>query len=365
VHNGELYAANWNYDYTSRRNREYESWDYCHVYRYRGGTEWEDCGQPGKNRRLFSLASYRGRLYAAGDGATKDPARECYVYEGGQEWRICGEFNDLPCALAVHDGRLYLGTSGGGRVYAYDGESWEALGNPDPSITQVHSMQVYRRELCVGTWPKGTVAAYRDRGWQLLGRASLDDIHSNIMEINALAVHNGKLYAGTLPVAGVWRYEGGAKWTLLRRFLDRDPADGKEWTRLTSLTTYDGKLFASVGCASSSIWDAPRDVRGGVFCVEAGKCVSYDRDLGSGWKHVAAVKEGDRLKLYLNGDPVARSSHFEPEAYDVSNDQPLNIGLGETDYFSGKIREVRLYNRAIGDQEVKSIYLGSEAGRRT
>lgn len=114
VHNGELYAANWNYDYTSRRNSEFKTWDYCHVYRYQGGKEWEDCGQLGKNRRLQSMASYKGRLYVVGDGATLDPERKCYVYEGGKEWRTCGEFNDLPHCMAIHDGKLYLATSGGG-----------------------------------------------------------------------------------------------------------------------------------------------------------------------------------------------------------------------------------------------------------
>ena len=187
----------------------------------------------------------------------------------------------------------------------------------------------------MGTWPKGTVAALRDGKWELCGRTNLEDDNKDVMEINALTVHNGKFYAGTLPMAGVWRYDGGTKWTLMKRLLGPEAKTG--WTRLTSLTVYDGKFFASVGCASSSIWDAPCDVRGKVFCIEVGKCISYDYDLGSGWKHIAAVKEGGRLKLYINGELSERSGEanggeaprsgrpfmvksppFEPKEYDVS-----------------------------------------------
>jgi hypothetical protein len=39
----------------------------------------------------------------------------------------------------------------------------------------------------------------------------------------------------------------------------------------------------------------------------------------------------------------------------LSNDQPLRIGFGETDYFSGKLREVRVYNRALNLEEVRGI----------
>ena len=86
--------------------------------------------------------------------------------------------------------------------------------------------------------------------------------------------------------------------------------------------------------------------------------MSYDRDLGSGWQHIAVVKEGGRLKLYINGDLSVSSPPFESEDYDVSSDEPLKIGCGPIDYFSGKIREVRIYNRPIDDGQVREIYQG-------
>ena len=43
------------------------------MYRYDGPGRWEDCGQPGHSRRIFSLASYRGDLLAFGDDFTSTP----------------------------------------------------------------------------------------------------------------------------------------------------------------------------------------------------------------------------------------------------------------------------------------------------
>ena len=366
VHNGQLYAATWNYDHSPRRPRVFKTWDYGHVFRYRGGKEWEDCGQPGKNRRLMSMASYKGELYVAGDGAVFDPARECYVYQGGERWKTCGEFPQLPDCLALHDGRLWLGCSGGANVHAYDGESWQHIGNPaqriaaaNPDgpvkpefITQLHCMEVYRGQLCVGSWPQGMVAALgKDEQWE--DRGCTADTLSPV-EINSLVVYNGKLYAGTLPRIGLWRYENGTTWSLIDRLL---PENAVYRARLTSLTVHDGQLFASAGCSNGNIFDEPCDIRGKVYRIEAGKSVSFDHDLGPGWKHVAAVKDNGILRLYVDGRPVATSAPFDPAEYDLITDQPLRVGFGAMDYFSGMMRDIRLYDRPIGEDEIRDIFV--------
>jgi hypothetical protein len=110
-----------------------------------------------------------------------------------------------------------------------------------------------------------------------------------------------------------------------------------------------------MGSCTSSHLDAPCDFRGKVFCIEAGKCISYDNDIGPGWKHIVAVKEDGKLKLYISGELMVTSLPFRPEEYDVSNDEPLKIGFGAMDYFSGKIREVRVYNKALSNKEIKRL----------
>ena len=77
--------------------------------------------------------------------------------------------------------------------------------------------------------------------------------------------------------------------------------------------------------------------------------------MGPGWKHLAAIREGGCLKLYMGGKQVAKSSSFDPADYDVSTDKPLRIGFGQTDYFSGRIANVRIYNRALRNAEIQKL----------
>ncbi len=130
VHNGDLYGATTNWYSAGEQwgqKPAKASWSislaaqadqpvqealleeaYGRVYRYRGGQEWEDCGELGQCPRLTSLASYRGQLYAMGpdDGA---PYRcRIYVYDGNQKWAPCGEFENRGFPMGVHDGRLFM-----------------------------------------------------------------------------------------------------------------------------------------------------------------------------------------------------------------------------------------------------------------
>ena len=67
--------------------------DFGRVYRYRGGRQWEDLGQPGSNHRLNSMATYKGKLYVCGFNIGKPPGH-CYVYEGGQKWAVKGSITN-------------------------------------------------------------------------------------------------------------------------------------------------------------------------------------------------------------------------------------------------------------------------------
>jgi hypothetical protein len=121
------------------------------------------------------------------------------------------------------------------------------------------------------------------------------------------------------------------------------------------MTIYDGKLFAGIGSCTSSVLDAPADVRGKVFSMEAGKCASDDNDLGHGWKHIVAMRAGTELKIYVDEKMVAKSSSLKPTDFDISTDRPLLIGFGQTDYFAGKIANLRIYNRALDDATIQKL----------
>lgn len=356
VHNRKLMVGTWNYDWT---RVEHEDVDYCHVYEYAGDQEWIDRGQPGLNRRLIGMASYRGQLYVAGDDRTGGSFK-LFVNDGGTEWGQCASFpgNFFPHAMTVYHGKLYIGT---GSIHSYNGTQSAFAGTP-LNCTQVHSLQTYRGELVAGTWPEGKLFQYvGGESWEDHGRLG------DSTELNALVVYNGMLYAGSIPRAEVYRYEGEKHWTRLARFYDptgwvptrvedHSPEGLKEWTRVTSLTVYRGRLFASVGSCTGSILDAPLDVRGQVFSIEAGKCITCDYDLGTGWKHIAAVREGGRLSLYINGELATTLSSDDGDNFDVSNVEPLFVGFGTEDYFSGQIREARVYNKALTGEQVGMLY---------
>ena len=361
VHNRKLYAGTWNYDWTRVFD---EPLDYCHVYEYAGDQEWIDRGQPGFNLRLIGMASYKGQLYVAGDDRTGGSFK-IFVLEDGDHWRQCatipGDF--LPHALGVYHGTLYIGT---GSIHAYDGVQCAYVGTP-LNCTQVHSLETYQGELYAGTWPEGKLFQYKGgETWEDCGRLG------DSIELNALAVYNGKLYAGSIPRAEVYRYEGGQQWTRLARFYS--PADWipelpvvaskqgvNEWTRVTSLTVFKGRLFASIASCTGSILDAPCDVRGQVFSMQAGHCITDDRDLGVGRKHIAAVRAGSTLALYINGELAVTSTAATHDAYDITNREPLKIGFGTEDFFSGAIQEVRVYDRALATEQVRQLYDESKA----
>ena len=357
VHDGELYAAT-----SSSHGGQPPEMGFGRVYRYQGGQKWEDIGQPGENYRLNSLASYKGKLYVTGFNIGPKPGH-VYVYEGDHQWKACGEFNGWPHALAVHAGKLYTAYPQG-EVYAYDGSTWENLGNPFASLdecNQIHSLGVYQGELYIGSWPKGKVAVRRDNKWVGLGRLG------DASEVIGLAVYNGSLYAGTIPRAELFRFDGPDAWFSVRRLFDppgfapvpvgSGAKEVQDWTRASSLTMYQGKLFVSTATCYRTMIDPPQNdgMRGNVYAFETGCCVSADRDLGSGWKHVAAVRRGTKLQLFVDGLLVASATSDGP-SLTMSTDAPLRIGFGPQGHFDGKIREVKLYDRALSDEAVKSLY---------
>ena len=185
-------------------------------------------------------------------------------------------------------------------------------------------------------------------------------------EVIGLTVYNGSLYAGTIPRAELFRFDGPSEWSSVRRLFDppgfQPVAVGsgakavQDWSRASSLTVYQGKLFVSTATCYRTLIDPPQDggMRGKVFSFQTGSCVSADRDLGDGWKHVAAVRRGKELQLFVDGEQVASATSDGP-SLDLSSDAPLRIGFGPQGYFDGKIREVRLYDRALNEDGIKAL----------
>ena len=191
---------------------------------------------------------------------------------------------------------------------------------------------VYQGKMHFCTWPKALLVRNDGPGtWTVLGRPGEEK------ESMAVSLYNGKLYLGTLPLAQVYRYDGPNQLTLVGR-LDHTP--DVVYRRAWSMAVYGGRLYCGV---------LPS---GHVFRLEAGKSVTHDRALEPGWRHIAAVKDGGSLRLYVDGRCVARNDGFDPKTFDLDNDQPLRIGFGEHDYFNGKMQDLRIYSGVLSDAAI-------------
>ena len=81
------------------------------------------------------------------------------------------------------------------------------------------------------------------------------------------------------------------------------------------------------------------------------------------WQQLAVVRDELRLRLYINGEEVAETG--SQGRIDIDNTGDLTIGSaicrGPSDRaFSGLIDEVRVYNRALRDSEVRELYLAPD-----
>lgn len=89
----------------------------------------------------------------------------------------------------------------------------------------------------------------------------------------------------------------------------------------------------------------------GQACGNAALAFSQPVQRGS-FLHITQVKKGTELKLYING--VLASTVTDPTTCSTSNDSHMTIGArGQlARFFTGKIDDIRIYNRALNQKEV-------------
>ena len=356
VHKGGLYAAVG--EGFSGLGRKCEPG--IEVYRYEGDTQWRACGRVGDGIRIWGMASFKGDLYAG-------TSKSCYRYDGDREWEFCG---DLPVpgntkgsmfALTAHKGSLYGARAG--TVFRFDGDSsWTPVGERQPfGTTQIHTLGVYQGRLHAGTWPYGKVLCYDDEGdaWLDCGEMGLSRNESPLNEVMDLTVYSGKLYSAVIPRAEVYRHDGDGQWLLQRQLVDNPDFSHllpQAMSRVTCLTVCHGRLYAGTGSYQGRPEIAPRRDYGRVFALDAGKNVSYDHDISAEWTHLAVVRSAHGLALYVNGSRVAQTPVFGSDLHDIGTPMPLLIGTGAQSFFSGYMRDIRLYRGAFDDCRVRQLY---------
>ena len=333
------------------------------VYQYDGGTRWKDLGQVGNGSRVLCLASFQGELYAGLDRAGGGHA---FRYDG-QSWIDCGapDGKNFECLLPW-GGTLYAATHG--NIYEYlGGQAWKRLGTAPHDITQIHCMQVFGGKVLLGTWPQGYVLRHEGvDDWARIGRLGLPEGSKLCNEVMDLTVYNGKLYAGLIPLAEVFRYERDNDWQQLGSLASRPDWSvdtTATWTRVTCLSAFQGRLFAGTGSCQGRALDAPVDPSlGRVHSIQAGQVVSHERDIGGDWTHIAAVRRGRQLELYVNGQRTATSTMGDDgPMFDLTNHAPMWIGFGAQNFFHGQMADVRWYDGALDPAAIRLLAQDSGA----
>lgn len=335
VMDGELYAGTGHYRVAGSSLAESENTTPGgRVFRYEAPDRWTEIGQLPGVACIGGMAVYKGRLYASSMYAPSGFFR----YDGNNKWtKLANPENIRVVNMAVYDGYLYATSWDHGRVYRYNGESWEDCG-PVGDNTQNYAFNIYEGNLYSATWPSGRVFRFDGiNKWTDVGRLG------NELEVMAMMTYNGRMLGGTLPLAEVYAYEGDTLWTRMDQ-LDRTP--DVKYRRAWTMSEHDGRVFCST---------LPS---GKIFSYESGKSVSAPESLPAGWQHVAAVKTETALRLYVNGALAAERPVPASMKFDLSTDTPLRIGFGPNDYFNGKLREVRFYNRALTGKEIQGLSSG-------
>ncbi|MEP7109223.1 MAG: LamG-like jellyroll fold domain-containing protein [Ferruginibacter sp.] len=365
VYNGQIYVGTGKWDYVEQQT----AGTAAGVYRYLGGTSWEPYGKfpPGK-KRIHSISIYKGTLYA------NDDQGEVYSYDtNSANWKL--EFKKQTykfISSSVFGDDLYYGSDS--TIFRLDKNGhWDTVGNFNSrNISQTHTFETYQGQLYAGTWPNGYIMRYAgDTSWVNCGWLGTDDatlakqeaaraglpVHRN--EIQELIVYNGKMYAGVIPKGEVWRYDGGQKNKLIKRLVNNpyySISEHNTWCRVPSMAIYQGRLYAGTGTARAFPADTQHIETGKVYSWQTGQAVSYDKDLGTEWRHVTAVREKDQMKLYVDGKQVSSSVLNKSPDFSLSNNRPLMIGFGTQNYFKGSMKDVRIYSGALSGSSIEKMY---------
>jgi hypothetical protein len=234
-YNGELYAGGI-FDSVSGSAGNIAKWN---------GSTWSGVGG-GLNNSVHSLCVYNGELYAGGyfTIAGLDSAYHIAKWNGNT-WSTVGNGTNGPVAtMIVYNNELYVGgdfTEAGDQsalnIARWNGSTWSAIGNGMDNVvtcfaTDQNNLYAGGWFTMAGTVPAMQVARWDGTNWHALGSG----VYGGYLGwgVQALAMHNNKLYAGGefYEAGGVTAYYVAA-W------------DGSNWSSLGAGTDHFAFSFLS------------------------------------------------------------------------------------------------------------------------
>lgn len=130
---------------------------------------------------------------------------------------------------------------------------------------------------------------------------------------------------------------------------------------------YDCVLCKPVGVDPWNTWrlatyDDPRSVAIADFRVGTAddSGISLPAPIPAGtWTHIVGTWDGETMRLWIDGEVMLES----PNTFYEVDEQPVYLGcdddhgvIGITNFLTGTVDEVRLYARAIDDDEIAALY---------
>lgn len=234
VHRGSLYVA----------TCETEGEGLGRVYRYAGPGDWRPLPPLDGANAVTSLASFQGQLYAAtgkyrlaGSSLPEstNPQRGGRIFRltSAETWELVGELpeTEAVAALVQFAGQLYASSlyrPAGFFRYEKDQE-WTAL--PTPQNQRVQALALHDGYLYASSYDGGRVYRYDGQHWTDLGQVGTDNTQTY-----SFATYLGHLHVGTWPSGRVFRLDPSDQWTDTGRL-------GQE-LEVMGLLVYNGALYA-------------------------------------------------------------------------------------------------------------------------
>jgi hypothetical protein len=108
-------------------------------------------------------------------------------------------------------------------------------------------------------------------------------------------------------------------------------------------------------------WFAIEDTKALKFLVATSVGVRYSEstiDLTTDWTHVVGIYHGTDVKLFINGNDKSGTTEGTGGGDIINDDQTVCIGAARWGnyFFNGPMDEIRIYNRALGTDEIKKHF---------
>jgi hypothetical protein len=173
----------------------------------------------------------------------------------------------------------------------------------------------------------------------------------------------GTVRSGTWSASGYYggalSFNGTSTWVSIADHASLDLTTGmtlEAWVKPSALSGWRTVIMKEAsGTQSYTLYAHDNAPRPAVYVHGATSESSVTGSSGltlNVWTHLAATFDGGMLRLYVNGVEVGTRTASQPIAPSAN---PLKIGGNAIwgEYFRGLIDEVRIYNRALGRDEIQ------------